>query len=449
MLKFVSCITLLFVMGSWSIASIPAEEVWPGFRGWGNSVSEAKNLPRTWELRGRSRGWTTRLPGYGQSSPVVWKEKVFVTSVSGDQKEHLHISAIHLGTGEQLWQKDFAATQKVRDSDTVTRGAPTPVVDAERLYVAFESGDIIALSHTGEILWQRSFVKDYGEIMGPHGYSSSPILADDLLIAQVCHNGPSYLLACDTRTGQNRWKIDHPSQTGWSSPVSYRDGHGTGIIASTAGSVRAYDAKTGREWWHVTGIQGNSTASPTVVDNLVVIGASERGGGGSRRGSGGGPPNTTKPAAQESPLAADPQQAGSAVIRLGGSGDVTQTHVVWRSPKITTGYSSPLVYEGLAYFTNKVGALQCVNLLTGEIKWHHRLPGQMWASAIASDGHLFFFCKEGEVAVLKAGPVLEVVGENSISVTDIVYGVAAVDNAWLVRSGRSLVKVVATTDSQP
>lgn len=382
-------------------------------------------------------------------------KQVFVTSVSGDDKEILHVTAIDLNGGKSLWWKDFSATQKMKDSDSVSRGAPTPTVDAERVYATFESGDIVALSHAGEMVWQRSFVKDYGEIKGPHGYASSPLLVDGRLIVQVCHSGASYLLALDARTGVNHWKVDHPSQNSWSSPVSYQHDKSTAVVVSTAGSVRAYDVANGKEIWHVTGVQGNSTASPTIAGDLVVIGASERGGG-SRRG---GPERTDNARDQKSsessseenanrsgPVPANPANAapGSMVIRLGGQGDVTQTHVVWRSPKVTTGYSSPLAYEGMCYFTTKVGVVQCVDLKSGEVRWQHRLPGQMWASAIANNGHLYFFCKEGQVVVLKAGLELLPVAENTISVTDVLYGLAALDDAWLVRSGRSLVKIVAS-----
>lgn len=197
------------------------------------------------------------------------------------------------------------------------------------------------------------------------------------------------------------------------------------------------------------------------VSDADVIGATERGGGEPRHSCGEdrstGTRQTTdelrnnREATQNRPEKAAPEtdpSPGSLVIRLGGQGDVTQTHVVWRSPTATVGYASPLVCEGLIYFTNKVGVVQCVDLQSGEVRWQHRLPGQMWASVVASSGHLFFFCKEGEVVVMKAGAERQVVAENSISVTDIVYGVAAVDHAWLFRSGRSLIKIAATTEQR-
>ena len=137
----------------------------------------------------------------------------------------------------------------------------------------------------------------------------------------------------------------------------------------------------------------------------------------------------------------DPAQAGSLAIRLGGSGDVTASHVVWKAPKVTAGYASPVVEEGLAYFVNRVGGVQCVDLATGEVRWQHRLPGSAWASPVIVDGNVFFFCKDGAVVVLKAGPTLEEVGENTLSSTDVVYGVAAVEGAWLVRTGRGLIKI--------
>lgn len=446
-IKFGSLWAVLLGLPLLSTGAEKVASTWPGFRGHGDSHTTASRLPVTWELRGRRAGsWTIRLPGYGQSSPVVWGDVVFVTAVSGDEKEHLHVLAIGLQDGKTLWKKDFAATQRVPDGDAVSRGAPTPVVDAERLYVVFESGDAIALSHAGDVLWQRSFVKDYGDIKGPHGYSSSPVLAGEALILQVAHAGPSYLLALDKVTGQNRWKVEHPSQTGWSTPAVFRDNGMEGVIASTAGSVRAYDLRDGRELWIVTNVQGNSTASPTVVGNQVLIAASadregggNRGGASSPRGGAGRPP---MPGGSGRP-ALDPAQAGSLMIRLGGSGDVTATHVAWKAPKVSAGYASPVVAEGLAYFVNRVGGVQCVDITTGEVRWQHRLPGSAWASPVLVDGKIFFFCKDGAVVVLNAGPTLEEVGESTLSSTDVVYGVAAVDGAWLVRTGRGLIKIAA------
>jgi outer membrane protein assembly factor BamB len=128
-------------------------------------------------------------------------------------------------------------------------------------------------------------------------------------------------------------------------------------------------------------------------------------------------------------------------IKLGGSGDVTQSHVVWKSPKVSVGFSSPVFVDGYGYYVNRVGVAQCVDAKTGEVKWTHRLPGACWASPIASEGRIFFFCKDGAVVTLKAGPELVELAESQLSATDVVYGIAAVDGSWIVRTGRGLVRI--------
>lgn len=422
------CLSALCWVMNWSVA-VAAEPtsgaIWPGLRGEGSSWTSAKGLPYSWELRGRARsGWTIRLPGYGQSSPVVWGQRVFITTVSGEEKEHLHVLGIALEDGAKVWQADFAGTQRVPDSDTVSRGAPTPVVDDKHVFALFESGDMVALTHDGETVWNRSLTRDYGEFQGPHGYGSSPVAIEDRLIIQVCHGGPSYVAALSKADGATLWKTDHPSETGWSTPALFPLAEGWGVIVSSSGSVRAYDCDNGRELWSVTKIQGNSTPTPTVAGDVVVIGGSSE-----RLG----------------PPPAEGTTNGSLAIRLGGAGDVSASHVVWKSSKVSAGYASPLVVDGLAYFVNRVGGVFCVEVDTGEIVWQHRLPGSAWSSPVHSDGHLVFFCKDGDVVTLKAGRELEVVGESSLSATDIVYGVAAVDEAWIVRTGRGLIRISAPT----
>jgi outer membrane protein assembly factor BamB len=398
----------------------------------GDSHTDARDLPWSWQLRGpRPGNWTLRLPGYGQSSPVVWRERVFVTAVSGEEKENLHVLAVSLQDGKVVWQRDLRGTQKVKDSDTVSRGAPTPVADGQRLYVVFESGDVFALTHDGELVWHRSFVSDFGEIKGPHGYASSPVLVDDLCVVQVAHSGPSYILALDKATGAVRWKTEHPSQTGWSTPAVFRRGNQTQLIISTSGSVRAIDVSTGKEVWNVVDIQGNSTPSPAIAGSSIVIGASTEPGPGTGR------------QAKSAPV----QPTGSIALDFGPDGRAMTPRIAWKSLKASAGYASPVVLDGLAYIVNRVGVVHCVDAGTGEIVWQHRLPGEVWASPIANQGHVTFFCKHGQVVTLKGGRELVEVAESQISTTDIVYGVAAVERAWIVRSGRALIRISPATTS--
>ncbi len=386
----------------------------------------------------------------------MWKEHIFATAVSGEMKEQLHVLKISLKDGSTLWQRDFVGTQKVKDNDAVSRGAPTPLVDGDRVYVAFESGDIFSLTHEGEVLWQRSFVKEYGEIKGPHGYASSPVLAGDVVVLQVSHSGPSYILGMHKETGETAWKVDHPSQTGWSTPCVYQNGDHQVVVISTSGSVRGLNGMTGEEEWNVQNVQGNSTASPSLSEYGIVIGSGgdrEGGGGRGRRSSGRGEGDKGEASGNEESSGVvskidqkttsdkKTEKRGSCLIKLGGKGDVTESHVAWSSSKLTTGYASPLVAGEYAYFVNRVGVVQCVEMKTGEIKWTHRLPGQVWASPIAHEGKILFFCKEGNVITMQGGPEAKEISESTISSTDVVYGVAAVDGSWLVRTGRGLYRI--------
>lgn len=448
---FVTALALFVSPQVWA-EDVVAGTVWPGFRGRGDSHAQASSLPLSWPPRGRAEGsWTIRLPGYGQSSPVVWKDQVFVTAVSGLEKEHLHLLSVQLKDGEIIWQRDFRGTQQVKDSDTVSRAAPTPVVDEQHVYALFESGDIHAVTHDGKPVWERSFVRDYGELQGSHGYASSPLLVDDLLIVQVAHSGPSYILALDKQTGENRWKVEHPSQTGWSSPVVTGSGNEKAVVISSSGSVRAIRVNSGEELWRVDDVVGNTIASPTVARELVLIGVgAERSGAG--RGAGRGGAGVRDGRNQErsdetGTVEREARQEGSTraslAIRLGGPGPGDDSRVAWRAPRVSVGYASPVAIDNHAYFVNRVGVLQCVAIATGELLWQHRLPGPVWATPVVHDGHLVIFCQDGQVVTLAGGSELRVVAESQLSATDIVYGVAAVDGSWIVRTGRGLTRIHA------
>jgi outer membrane protein assembly factor BamB len=186
-----SCIVLL-TTATFAQAAAPPDS-WPAFRGSGDSVSEAKALPLKWSAT-ENIAWTAELPGYGQSSPVVWKKKVFVTAVEGEFKDTLNVLCLDIATGKVLWQKQFRGTQKVKTSDYVSKAAPTPIATSDRVFALFESGDLLALDHDGKELWRRSLVKDFGEFTNNHGLGSSPVLAGDAILVLVAQDKGGYPL---------------------------------------------------------------------------------------------------------------------------------------------------------------------------------------------------------------------------------------------------------------
>ena len=167
----------------------PVASSWPGFRGRGNSHQSMVEPPVNWSDESHV-SWRTGLPGYGQSAPVVWGRQVVVTSVEGPEKETLILSSLDLESGDVRWRRRFEASQKIEASEMVTRGAPTPAVDADSIFAFWESGDLIALSHEGEVRWKRSLTHEYGDFIGNHGVASSPVLAGGLVIVQITHEGP-------------------------------------------------------------------------------------------------------------------------------------------------------------------------------------------------------------------------------------------------------------------
>jgi outer membrane protein assembly factor BamB len=385
-------------------------DVWPGFRGAGDSHTAARQLPLEW-ADNKNVAWRAPLPGYGQSSPVVWRDKVFLTAIEGANKEKLLVLCHDLKQGRQLWLKEFPATFTMKDANTVSKAAPTPTVDERRVYVFFESGDLFAFDHKGNLQWRRKLAEEYGAYKTNHGLGSSIALTDNAVIALVAHGGPSYLLAVDKQTGKNLWKSDLKSGGGWSSPVITTHQNKRQILISVSGAVEAYDATGGERLWSVGGLKGNNIPSPSVdpEQSVVVAGSSDKG--------------------------------MNVAIKLGGSGDVTDSHVLWRAQEATANFSSPLIHQGHVYFVNKVGVAFCLDLKTGEERWRERLGGEVWASPLAAGDRIYFFGVDGKTFVMRAGAKMEQLAMNELSGVERVYGVAAVDRALLLRSGRELIKL--------
>jgi outer membrane protein assembly factor BamB len=396
LLLFVACLVL-----PCSLFAAPPPDIWPAFRGNGDSISDAKLLPLKWSAT-ENIAWNLDLPGYGQSSPVVWKNRIFVTSVEGEFKDVLNVLCVDLVSGKITWQKQFKGTQKVKTTDYVSKAAPTPVVTADRLFVLFESGELLALDHDGKEVWQRSLVKDFGPFTNNHGLGSSPILAGDSLLVLVAQDRGAYLLSVDIASGKDRWRTESAFSGSWSSPTIVSNGDKMTALVNSTGLVAEFDLKTGKQLWEITGLTGNTVASPTVAGNLALIGSSDK--------------------------------ASQLAIKLDGN-------VAWKSRGPTSSFGSPLIYKDLAYSVNRDGIAYCFDVKTGKEHWDTRLPASCWASPIGGAGRVYFFTRDGVCVVVKNNAELETLAENKISVKGRVYGVAAVEGAFVVRTGNTLVRV--------
>lgn len=429
-----------------SMASANATEAWTEFRNGGNTSIEAQGLPVTWSPD-EGIAWKIELPGYGQSSPVIWKDVVYLTSIQGDDKEQCFLVAIEMASGDVLWQREYPATVRLKNAEMVSRAAPTPVIDANGIYVLFESGDLHAISHDGSSQWLKSLFEDAGSYKNNHGYAASLTQMDHAVIVLVDHTGPSYLLALNKQTGEEVWKTERTSRTSWSSPCVTQFGDQVQVIVSSGGTVDGYDARTGNQLWSCSGLNGNTIPSATPVGDLIFVGASQARGG-----------------------ASEAAAASNCCVKITPGGDAPY-QVVWKAEKALCSYVSPLAHRGYVYYVNSVGVLYCLEAATGRQCYAERIDGACWAQPVAVGDLIYFFTKKGVTSVVKAGSEFEQVASNRLwteeapprraveeaapggeggaeaqprsreQMDPIIYAVAAVDRAFVIRLGTHLYRV--------
>ncbi len=383
---------------------------WAEFRGDGTSrLLDPGILPLRWS-DDHNLAWSVQPSGYGQSSPVVHEGRIFLTAVEGPNKEQLLLGARDSATGELAWLHRDAPAQSIKDSDMVSRAAPTPAVDEDGVYAFFETGNVVALDRDGKLRWSRRLTDEFGGFGGRHGIGSSLRLCRSGLLALVAHDGPSYLICLDRGRGETVWKADRDPGVSWSTPVvAERDGREV-VLVSGGDRVEAYGTSDGAALWTLGGLEGAFVASPTPVRDGAIIGSSTKG-------------NTVK-------------------IRFGRTAH-SNPEIVWRAEEASSYFSSPLVHDGRVFMVNKAGVAFCLEADSGREIWHQRLEGSCWASALASAGNVYFFGVDGLVEVFRAANTPERVAANRLSEESRLYGVAATEQGLLLRYGRRLACVRA------
>ncbi len=382
---------------------------WSGFRGNGHSKTDWDKLPHEWSDE-KGILWKQPLSGFGQSSPVIWGKNVYVTSTGGINKESLFIDCLELATGRLLWKKSISATETVKEvTKMISQGAPTPVAGPNGIYVFFESGDLLAFDHNGKQRWSRKLTKEFGQFKGGHGVGSSLLGVPEGLVLLIDHDGPSYLLCVDRLNGKTRWKSPREPRVSWTTPLYLKHQDKEQIIISSNGIIEAYQLSSGKRIWWFDDIQKNTVASPSSTQDLVIAASSY------------------------------PKQ--NLAIRLGGEGNITDTHLKWRAKSVTSSFASPLIHNKMVYFINRAGTLQAQKLRDGTQCWEHKLPDGCWASPLAAKDRIYFFCKNGETVVIEPSETKpKVIAKNKITVAedDVVYGYAVSENKFFLRTGKAI-----------
>ncbi|MCC6511250.1 MAG: PQQ-binding-like beta-propeller repeat protein [Pirellulaceae bacterium] len=375
------------------VLTLAVTGAWPGFLGPIDKQLSESQLPLKWTAT-EHVAWTAGLPGYGQSSPVVTGDQIYITSVEGARKEKGHVMALDLKSGQKKWDHEFATASQIESSDYVSRAAPTPLADAAGVVAFFESGNLLALDNAGQVRWQRDLVAEYGEIKSRHGIAGSLARHEQQVFVYVAREADPYLLSVDRATGQTKWKVDMAAGAGWSSPTLLPvDGGAQHLIISCSGSVTGYSTVDGQQQWKLEGLTGNTTPTPQVAGvGRLLLGASA--------GRDGGP---TREVAQS-----------NALVEIAKVEGVWQPKFVWRCERATCAFNSPVLHDGLAYFVNRQGVLFCVDAETGQEVYMERLGHSVWATPLAVGTRIYFAGEAGTTTVVRAGRQYEVLATNEL-----------------------------------
>ena len=394
------------------VRMIPVEgagaRYWPRWRGpSGQGVVDGTTYPDRWSAT-RNVVWRTTVPGNGNSSPIVWRDQVFLTT-SRENGRRLSIMSYRRSDGQLLWETEVPPGPVERVHRKNTQASATPTTDGERVYASFGSRGLVAVGLDGTLAWHR----ELGRIDNYHGTAGSPLLYRNLVITYQDQRTGSFVAAFDKATGESVWRATRQASVGWGSPIAVRvNGHDE-LIVSSQHRVNAYNPRTGTELWHCDGNRFEVIPTPVVGHGLVFC-ASGRAG-------------------------------PTLAIRPGGHGDVTNTHIAWQTARGAPFVPSPIVYGDYLYTVNDMASVvTCFNASNGDVMWQERLgrPARegFSASPVAFGGKVFFTNDSGKTFVLRAGPDFELLHTNDIGARTLASP-ALVDGRWYVRTERELVAI--------
>jgi outer membrane protein assembly factor BamB len=414
---------------------------WPQWRGPdGSGISNEKNLPSHWSPT-KNIKWKTAIEGRAHSSPIVWGNRIFVTtaiegaevpgakaakhmlgdkefvhpdSIGANRKHTFKVICIDRESGKILWQSTAWEGTPYDDRHRKSSyAASTPATDGKMVYAFFGTEGLYAYDFKGKLAWKAHI----GNIatLGM-GAATSPILFEDLVIMQADEdNGEaSLIVALDKKTGKEVWKQSRKGlQVSWATPLLVRTANRAELIASGTEFVISYDPATGKELWRHKGVESNAIPSPVANNEFVYL------------------------------VAGYPAKIAMA-IRLGQTGDLTGTpNALWKYAKGTAYVPSPILYGEYLYLTTDRGILTALDAKTGEVKYEGGripIPATFTASPVAFEGKILMTSEDGDTFMVKAGPKHEIIGTNSIG--EPVYASPAIaDGRIFIRGEKNLYAI--------
>ncbi len=394
---------------------------WPSFRGTlASGVADGQNLPDSWNAEsGENILWKTRIPGLAHSSPVIWGDRIFVTSAissrpdasfrhglygdgaaSDDRTLHRwSVYSLDKKSGEILWERT-AAEGVPRDKRHIkaSYANSTAATDGRYVVALFGSEGLHAFDMDGNVAWKRDLGRlDLGAYNAKEyewGSASSPIIYRDMVIVQCDTQGESFLLAVDVTSGEIVWKVTRDELPSWGTPTVYEGPERAELITNASNFIRAYDPMTGQELWRLGGSSKITAPTPIVAEGLIFVASGRR---------------------PEKPIFA---------IRPGASGDITldpdQTAsewIAWSKTNRGSYMPTPIAYGGYLYVLANQGILDAYDLETGEEIYRERVPhagGGFSGSPVAADGRIYLPGEDGDIFVIEAGPRFNLLATNSV-----------------------------------
>src|SRR5215212_6842254 len=355
---------------------------WPGWRGpKGDGHSDETSVPTKWSDT-ENVAWKVAVPGKGHSSPVVWGDRIFLTTAL-EQEQKRVLLCLDRKTGKTLWQRVVVTSPLEKKHYLNSYASATPVTDGKHVWVAFFEQpkiDLVCYDMDGNEAWRVS----PGEFHSMHGFCSSPVLYKDTVILNGDQDADAYLVAFDKATGRERWRTDRPNKTrSYCTPLFFEHKGKPQMALSGSKSVCAYEPDTGKPIWWMAGPTEQFVASLVYTDDILFV-------------TGGFP---------------DFHVLG---VEPGGAGDVLKTHILWRDTKGASYVPSPIAHDRHFFIVSDNGIATCFEAKSGKKKWKERLGRRHSASAIEAGGNIYFLDDDGVTWVVKGSDKYELIAENTL-----------------------------------
>jgi outer membrane protein assembly factor BamB len=442
MKEILVCLTLLILTTLISLGAQKAvsddARYWPQWRGPFHNGMAASDAPLRWSNTENIR-WKTEIPGRGFSTPVVWGERIFLTTAiptkaatqtdrpgqrhpnggAGAMQEHQFVViCLDRKTGAVVWQKT-AKTAVPHEGYHRFYGSfasNSPVTDGKYVYAFFGSRGIYCYDLDGKLIWERNPGVQM-QMRNEFGEGVAPALADNLLVLKYDHEADSFIVALDKNTGKELWRKKRDEVSSWSNPLVIEHAGRKQIVVSATGKVRSYDFKNGSVIWECAGLGLNAIPAPVHQEGIVYVMTGHR----------------------------DPKLMA---IKLGREGDLTGTDaVLWNETRGASYTPSPVLHDNKLYVLTDNGMVSCFNARTGEPFYHRqRLPKSynFKASPVGANGKLYLASEDNDVIVLKMGEKYEVLATNTLDDQTFIASPIIVDNEIYLRSQQYLFCVSET-----